>query len=71
MGNASILRVSGSGDDVEAFRKLGQLITVRHPDFHIRLEALEETINVAVNLFRFEICMTVLPRNASNDIVIA
>ena len=49
MGNTSILRVLGCGNDVEAFGELGQLIAVRHQGLHVILEALEEAINLAVD----------------------
>lgn len=73
MSNTSILRVGGSGNCVESLRKLGEFITMAHPDLHVFLDPSKKLINVAliVESLRIEIRVTVFARRASNDIVLA
>ena len=60
MGNTGILRVLRCGNDVEAFRELGQLIAVRHPDLHVVLKSLEQAVDMSVNSLRLKVRMSIL-----------
>lgn len=56
VGNGGELRVLSRGNGVEAFRQLGQLVTVRHPDLHAALDALKQAVGVGVDALGSELC---------------
>lgn len=69
VGNGGVLRVLGGGNGVETLGQLAQLVTVRHPDLHAALDALEQAVGVGVDARGRQLCHAVLAVNTSHDVL--
>lgn len=70
MRNGRILGVPCRCNRVEALGQLGQLITVRHPNLHGALEALEQAVDVRVDALGRQLSGAILAVDTRHNVIL-
>lgn len=69
VGDSSVFGILGCANDVESFRQITKLVTMRHPHGHSLLEAFEKPVHMTTDSARLQIGMSIFSGSPGNDVI--